>query len=81
MSSRFNTLRHGSLDDAMAVADGDIPLSEGEVRALLFNLVQRVRQLEAELVIERDKLARLAKAQPKRPQGHTLVGDRRHGIR
>jgi hypothetical protein len=47
--SNLNLLRNGSLDEAREVMDGDIPLDEYELRALVFNLVDTVARLEAEV--------------------------------
>jgi len=45
MASRFNTLLHGDLDEVEVVVD-NYRLDDGEVRAVLANLIRRVRRLE-----------------------------------
>jgi hypothetical protein len=42
--SRLNLMRHGTLEEATAQMDGDEPLSEAELRALVFNLADKLLQ-------------------------------------
>lgn len=43
--SKFSTLVYGELDDVEAIVDA-APLNEAEVRAVLLNLIRRVREVE-----------------------------------
>jgi hypothetical protein len=49
MASRLNTLRYGSLHEAWRLMDGDDPLDQTELRALVFNLVDVVRVQQKEI--------------------------------
>lgn len=43
--STFTTLRHGGLDEVAYLVDTRL-LDEGEVRAVLLNLIDRVKRLQ-----------------------------------
>lgn len=59
MSGRLNLMRYGSLLEASNEMDGDRPLNESELRALVFNLVDVVRVQQRTIDEMHDKLTQL----------------------
>lgn len=60
MASKLNTLRYGSLAEAQAVMDGDDPLLDHQLRALVFNLVDVVRVQQSAIDRLQRRIAEIA---------------------
>jgi hypothetical protein len=59
MSSRLNVMRYGSIAEVSNEMDGDRPLNESELRALVFNLVDVVRVQQKTIDEMHDKLVQI----------------------
>jgi hypothetical protein len=60
MASRLNTLRYGSLAEVQAIMDGDEPLPDHQLRALVFNLVDVIRVQQSAIDRIQDRLFDIA---------------------
>ena len=48
--NRLNLMRYGDLDRVLAEMDGDEPLSDDELRALVFNLADKLQRAERDIL-------------------------------